>query len=114
MISNCLFEAVKAKLKDPRNVKIYLYPPRINDGKVHFYWTNGEQFYHFIKDDKKSILLFEGHVKESGAKLFYSFMGHRIYTSGLNKEQAYQLAKKYRLPFTRDDINDIWFNEEND
>ena len=37
-----------------------------------------------------------------------------MYASGLNKEQAYQLAKKYRLPFTRDNVNDIWFNEEND
>lgn len=114
MISNCLFEAIRAKLKDPRNVKIHLYPPQINGGKFHFYWVSGGQFYHFVKENKKSVLLFKGHVNEYREKMFYSFIGHRMYASGLNKEQAYQLAKKYRLPFTRDDVNDIWFNEEND
>ena len=113
MKSNCLFEAIKAKLRNP-SVEIHLYPPEINNHKFHFYWIDGDGFYHFIKDNEKSFLLFEGHIKKNNAKIFYSLLGHKMFMSGLNREQAYQLAKKYRLPFTKDDIESIYFNEEND
>lgn len=37
MYSNCLFEAIKAKIKDPKNVQIRLIPPSINNWNLHFY-----------------------------------------------------------------------------
>ena len=113
MKSNCLFEAIKAKLRNP-SVEIHLYPPEINNHKFHFYWIDGDRFYHFIKDNEKSFFLFEGKVKEYSEKLFYSHIGHKMYVNGLNRKAAYKMAKKYRLPFTKDDIENIYFNEEND
>ena len=41
-------------------------------------------------------------------------MGHKMFKAGLNRKQAFKLAKKYRLPLTEGDINDMYFNEEND
>lgn len=40
MMSNCLFEAVKAKLKNPKNVKILYWTPAMNNGRWHFLWRN--------------------------------------------------------------------------
>lgn len=114
MKSNCLLEAVKAKLKDWDNVEIRLYPPRINCNHFHFYWIKGDNFYHFVKKDMKSLFLFEGNVKEYNSKLFYSSLGHKMYMAGLNRKECLKLAKKYHLPFTEDDIEQIFFNEEND
>ena len=49
MYSNCLFEAIKAKIKDPKNVQIHLIPPSINNWNLHFYWINksNQTIYHY-------------------------------------------------------------------
>ena len=38
MYSNCLFEAIKAKIKDPKNVHIHILSPKLNNGDFHIYW----------------------------------------------------------------------------
>lgn len=42
--SNCLFEAIKAKIKNPSNVTIYFCKPRITENGnfqwLHFEWTD--------------------------------------------------------------------------
>ncbi|MGN0729048.1 hypothetical protein [Treponema sp.] len=39
--SNCLFEAVRAKIKDWKNIKIMFIPKKYNDsGSFHFMWAN--------------------------------------------------------------------------
>ena len=46
--SNCLIEAIKAKLKDPKNVKITLCLPWFNEVFCpHFMWTDGVADYDF-------------------------------------------------------------------
>lgn len=112
--SNCLIEAIKAKIKNPKKVKIYLYPREINNNEIHFYWVENNTAYHFTKNNSKSVILFEGKVKSYDSNLFYSLMGHKMFKAGLDRKQAFELAKKYRLPLTEDDINDMYFNEEND
>ena len=112
--SNCFIEALKAKIKNPRNVKIHLYPTELNGGELHFYWTDGVNFYHFVKENKNAIFLFKGKIKVYEKNLFYDFMGHKMFVKNLTREDAMKLVKKYHLPLTRDDIESIYFNEEND
>ena len=46
--SNCFFEALKAKLKDWKNVKITYIPPKYNECYCpHFLWSNGVNDYDF-------------------------------------------------------------------
>lgn len=45
MYSNCLIEAVKAKLKDPKNTYIFKTPKEINE-ILHFMWKKGDFYYH--------------------------------------------------------------------
>ena len=114
MISNCLIEAIKAKIKNPR-IKIRMYPPFLNNGSCHFYWVDSDTVYHFVKNNNRTFILFSGYIKDCRKSVFYSFMGHRLYSASLsNKDLAIKLSKKYHLPFTEGDIEQIWFNEEND
>lgn len=114
MLSNCLFEVIKAKIKDPKNVKIHLYPPEINHGKYHFYWENNGRFFHYIKRNPKAFLLFEGKINEYPPKAFFASILHRMYINNFDRKGFEKLIKKYHLPLTRDDIESTFFNEEND
>lgn len=69
MYSNCLFEAIKAKIKDPKNVQIHLIPPSINNWNLHFYWSNksNQSIYHYSEENKNCLsrfkILFHGKLK---------------------------------------------------
>lgn len=49
--SNCLIEAIKAKIRNPKTVKIYFCKPRITENghfqMLHFMWTDGIADYDF-------------------------------------------------------------------
>lgn len=48
--SNCLLEAIKAKLKNPKKVRILRIPARLNAVPCsHFMWTDGKKEYDFGK-----------------------------------------------------------------
>lgn len=46
MKSNCLLEAVKAKIKNPKDVKIIALPGKIFGAHLHIMWINGEKVLH--------------------------------------------------------------------
>ena len=112
--SNCLIEAVKAKIKDPKNVSIRMYPASINNGQVHFYWVNVDTFYHYTHKNKNEKFLFKGETKNYRKVFFDNLMLHKMYVAKLTVDQAVKLAKKCRLPFTKDDIEFSFRNEELD
>lgn len=69
--SNCLFEAIKAKLKDWKNIEIKIIPRRLNVSNTnHFYWVNKstKDIFDFSFDDstsKKGLLypyLYKGRI----------------------------------------------------
>lgn len=111
MKSNCLIEALKAKIKNP-SVKIHVYPTEINNGKIHFYWSDGDKYWHFIKQNERQFILFEGKLKEIPANPFFSLMLHKMYEKKLSEDDCIRLIKKYRLPLTRDDVESAYFNEK--
>ena len=91
MYSNCLFEAIKAKLKDPKNVRIHKVPaflnPNFKTPFPHFYWTNGDKAFEFnsYKPRCFQVLLFAGEVQEhtitemqEKIKRSFSLYAHRL------------------------------------
>ena len=84
--SNCLLEAIKAKLKDWKNIKILFIPKRFNDENLcHFMWlnTSSNKLYDF-KADKRitnlcKLLLFRGTIRKTDFKNYYSnYMNSKI------------------------------------
>ena len=72
-VSNCLIEAVKAKIRDPKNVKIYICKPRIteygNFQNIHAMWSDGKSDYDFSYDRYTYTppyrqLIFRGHIRK--------------------------------------------------
>ena len=109
--SNCLFEAIISKLKNP-NVKIYVYPPEINDGRLHFYWIKDNTVYHYTHRNKNESFLFKGIIKTYKKESFEKSILHKMYINDFTVEQAYKLSQKYHLPFTKDNIEISFKNEE--
>ena len=63
--SNCLFEAVKAKIKHPFMVKVTIVP-RSEANCPHFLWSDGEYDYDFGVERRLTgiqILLFRGYIR---------------------------------------------------
>lgn len=109
MYSNCLLEALKAKIKNPKQTRIHAVPAKFNPLHTpfpHFWWSIDGQAYEFIsdKDRKFQVVLFKGHVetrtvdemKEKIRRLF------RLYTISLSKKygDAFEDDKVY---FTKSD-----------
>ena len=100
MISNCLFEAVKAKLKDPKNVHLHILSPKINNGEFHIYWFDDKDchIYHFTYLDEDSCsILFRGKISCHNVNLFESKLYNRMNRIGWSVEQqkAYAIKKGF-------------------
>lgn len=63
--SNCMIEAIKAKLKNPNRVKIYFCKPVLNKGHFqnrHFMWSDGEKDYDFSDLEDNPLPLYRTFV----------------------------------------------------
>lgn len=62
-VSNCFFEAIKAKIKNPKVVKVYFCKPRITENGnfqwMHFMWTNGKSDYDFSDDENRPLAWYQ-------------------------------------------------------
>ena len=85
--SNCLFEALKAKIKNP-NVKIFKAPKEINDC-CHFMWHDDEFYYHAYNFKKtKNIFFYEYKTKKVSRIVFESFvLNYLKFKSNSEKER---------------------------
>lgn len=76
MLSNCLFEALKAKLKDHKNVKIHKIS-HLEAASVwpHFWWEKGDKAYNFVsrKPRRLQVLIFSGDVVEAPLSAYLEF-----------------------------------------
>ena len=64
--SNCLIEALKAKIKNPSNVVI-TYVPRSEKGTPHFLWSDGVADFDFGVDERLEwwqTLVFKGCIRK--------------------------------------------------
>lgn len=58
--SNCLIEAVKAKIRNPCRVKIYFCKPKLKSQMPHFMWDDGKASYDFsVLGDNHNECIFD-------------------------------------------------------
>lgn len=106
MYSNCLFEAIKAKIKDPKNVRI-IKLPKVASDRGHWGWTDGEYFYHSYNTNRKwyNKWWHPSKTKKVEFYVFESFIfGYLNYTSLKYKKKN---MKKLYL-HTNDFISNEW------
>ena len=79
--SNCIFEAIRAKIMF-RNIKILYIPPSLNEVFCpHFFWTDGIYEYEFRTDKKMKwyqVFWFEGYVKKHNVGCVRNYIEKRI------------------------------------
>lgn len=99
--SNCLFEAIKAKLKDPKNIKIH-YVGKELVGSTHFYWYDFSDIpeiygvWSFTHKTKlKQKILFKGFLTWETFNMWESFLFHAMNRKGFTEEQKITYAKKH-------------------
>lgn len=77
MYSNCLFEALKAKFKEPNTVHIKVLSGKFrNNIFPHFYWIKGDYAYDFRSEKKNrkfQVILFEGTIQKCRQDIFDTF-----------------------------------------
>lgn len=104
MYSNCLIEAIKAKLKDPLNIKLGIIEPRINGGNLHFYWIDNKEkrVYHYKDPNNAKGLktyFFPGKLSYyDDIDFFYTLLIHKCYKAGLSIKETFAYAKRHHVP----------------
>lgn len=98
MYSNCLFEAIKAKIKDPKNVHIHLIPPTLNNFRMHFYWIDLKEnrFFHYCAKEGHCRLeiLFNGTLREKPTILFEELLYKKMKEAKWSESKQIKTAKK--------------------
>ena len=109
--SNCLIEALKAKLRNHR-VQIRMYPRCLNKNHLHFYWIDDDTVFHFICKNKFETIMFKGEIKKYELRYF---KGHLLYKmfDNCTVDEACELASKYKMPLTGDEIRE-YYQESNE
>lgn len=79
--SNCLFEAIKAKIKDPKNVHIHFFR---SESLVwpHFWWEKGEEALSFVSvklHRKFQVFYFKGYIDITPIRLYRGYARSRKY-----------------------------------
>lgn len=102
MHSNCLFEAIKAKIKDPKNVSIIAIPKVLNQGHIHFMWRNklDNTVHHYRSnenDEQSSHKCFNGVYKTLSFEAFEMWVLYRLYRLRSSVENKVKIAKKLDL-----------------
>lgn len=103
--SNCLLEAVKAKLKDWKDIKIFYIPKKFNDTKCfHFMWKNTKTNETFDFKAEKALssplklLYFKGHIRKVSIQNYYSkYMNNEVskYLKSKYRKEELKIEKKY-------------------
>lgn len=99
--SNCLIEAVKAKIKDPCHVKIYVCWPIYNEAPCpHVMWSDGKADYDFGTPDFLSLwkawTIHKGYIRKRplGYAQHYIDVRRRAYKRTHSRVKRF--VKKYR------------------
>lgn len=119
MYSNCLIEAIKAKIKEPKNVHIFRVPKRFGGGATHFMWYNEKtrMYYHSVDIDLKRLQMLRGFqkikytiwheqkIKEINEATFNAFILRKLKIYGFTVKKVKKAAKKMYLYILKIDSN---------
>ena len=109
--SNCLIEALKAKIRNPQ-IKIKVYPLCLNNNHLHFYWVDKDTVYHFTCKNKFHRVLFKGELKKYDVKLFNGSLLYKMYQN-ISLEDAYKVVDKYHLHISKEE-EQLYYEQENE
>lgn len=96
--SNCMLEAIKAKIKNPSNVTIYFCKPRITENGnfqwLHFMWSDGVHDYDFSDDEATSLpwykcFLFKGKIRQFNLGFAKRYQTYRNSIKGKREYEIY-------------------------
>lgn len=105
--SNCLIEALKAKIKDPKNVKILFVPKKLNGRNrigFHCFWKIDDLIYDFKCESKVKhfwqMLLFKGYVRANSFENYRALMYARL--DNYLRKTSKDYGKKFAIvdPYT--------------
>lgn len=102
-LSNCLIEALKAKLKDPKHVQLIFIWPKLNHGRFHVMWVDRKQdkiFHaHFLNADKVSRfhILYQPDFKSKSFRAFQGWYA-TLLVNNYGVEKAIKIFKKKNFP----------------
>lgn len=113
MYSNCLFEAIKAKIKNPKYVHIFKVPKLMSKSN-HFMWFDGQNYYHSVAlhPTKYNDLFHKSKLKKVDEVTFNAFALQ--YIKNLSNKKIKKIEKKLCLRIRN--IPENWINviiEEN-
>ena len=96
MYSNCLFEAIKAKIKDPKTVQIIYLKGGLFGKKAHFMWRNGCEIFHaYNPKGSSNIFIYKVSYKNISFDSFEAYVLDAIKKLPFEKQIIY--AKKLHL-----------------
>lgn len=102
MYSNCLIEAIKAKIRKPGSVKIHIISPKLNNGLFHMYWIeNGKIFHYSDPKNSRSLLstflhpLFSGVVKNPSTEVFANMLVRKMCKAGYTLERIKKFFQNF-------------------
>jgi len=105
--SNCLFEALKAKIKDPKHVEIILVPPSLNHGSLHFFWKKQGKIFHFTnKNLKRTKIWFNGEIKQYDMRSFVGSILCRLQSKNYSIKKCIRIANNLKLNLSADEIKE--------
>lgn len=95
MRGNCLIEAIKAKIKDPKNVSIVRLPSILNYGHPHYIWFDKKdnKVHHFTSVGKSNHIYFNGIYKTLSLEAFETWALFKL----IAKKNKLKIAKKLHL-----------------
>ena len=109
--SNCLFEAIKAKLRDTKHVHVFRVPKRFGGRATHFMWYNDKSgtYYHSVdlpgEYEKlttfwaklRSTVWHEQKVKEIDEAVFNAFILQNLNVYNYTVAEVKRVARKMHL-----------------
>lgn len=102
MYSNCLIEAIRAKLKDPKNIQIISIDKRVSRGGRHFMWIDRKnQTVHHAgwKSEKHNRFWYDYKINTMSMLDFHRFLVERAFRifEG-NNPAAQRFLEKWKVP----------------
>ena len=93
-----LKQLLKAKIKNPKNIEIHVFPLSLNNNQLHFYWIDEEEnrICHYAKKNCKSFCcpLFKGETKRRIRDCFEEKMSRQMVEKEWDSEKIIKIAKK--------------------
>lgn len=116
--SNCLVEAIKAKIKDPKNIDLCFLPAKLNKGRFHIFWIDKSKkepvVYHYKTLTFEESCWIDRIWYRGEYKIFYnwrifqSFILNKCIKNKLSIEDCKKYSKRQNINIPNDWIENAY------